>query len=394
MKNGKSKMEYANLSDCCEIIAGQSPPSTTYNRDGNGLPFFQGKADFGEIYPQVRFWCSSPVKIAREGDILISVRAPVGPTNINNVESCIGRGLSAIRPNGSVAQKYLLHYLRSIEKKLADKASGSTFSAITQKDLKNIQIPLPPLPVQQKIAAILDAADLHRQKTKTLIEKYDQLAQTIFQEMFGDFESNPFGFEQTTLGEYLSEKNSIKCGPFGSQLKIGEYIENGIPVYGIDNVAKNKFIEAKPKFITEEKYNDLKAFHVNKNDILITRTGTVGRTCLAPSLTKAVIGPNLLKIRIQRKGLSSVFLCFAFNYSESIKKQIEMFSPGATVAVYNTTNLNKLRILVPPLSLQDQFVNRIQLIEAQKERAQKAFEKGEQLFNTLLQRAFKGELVN
>jgi len=155
MKNGKSKMEYANLSDCCEIIAGQSPPSTTYNRDGNGLPFFQGKADFGEIYPQVRFWCSSPVKIAREGDILISVRAPVGPTNINNVESCIGRGLSAIRPNGSVAQKYLLHYLRSIEKKLADKASGSTFSAITQKDLKNIQIPLPPLPVQQKIAAIL-----------------------------------------------------------------------------------------------------------------------------------------------------------------------------------------------------------------------------------------------
>jgi len=212
--------------------------------------------------------------------------------------------------------------------------------------------------------------------------------------MFGDFESNPFGFEQTTLGEYLSEKNSIKCGPFGSQLKIGEYIENGIPVYGIDNVAKNKFIEAKPKFITEEKYNDLKAFHVNKNDILITRTGTVGRTCLAPSLTKAVIGPNLLKIRIQRKGLSSVFLCFAFNYSESIKKQIEMFSPGATVAVYNTTNLNKLRILVPPLSLQDQFVNRIQLIESQKERAQKAFEKGEQLFNTLLQRAFKGELVN
>ncbi|NLB03718.1 MAG: restriction endonuclease subunit S, partial [Bacteroidales bacterium] len=192
-------IEWKNLGDVCTIVAGQSPPSSTYNQKKKGMPFFQGKADFGKIYPNVRFWCASPVKIALPGDILISVRAPVGPTNINNIKSCIGRGLSAIRPGKNLDQKYLLHYLRSIENKLADKASGSTFSAITQKDLRAIPIPLPPLETQKKIAAILDAADAYRQKTKALIEKYDELAQSLFLEMFGDPVKNEKGWEEKAL---------------------------------------------------------------------------------------------------------------------------------------------------------------------------------------------------
>lgn len=255
------------------------------------------------------------------------------------------------------------------------------------------KIPLPPLDTQKKIAAILDEADKLRRLDEQIIKKYDALVQSLFLDMFGDFVLNPYGFVQSTLGELLPEKNSIKCGPFGSQLKIGEYIEEGIPVYGIDNVAVNKFKDAKPKFISEKKFKQLKAFDVSCKDILISRTGTVGRTCLAPNVDNAVIGPNLLKVRIQNDKLLPIFLSFAFNYSPSIIKQIEMFSPGATVAVYNTGNLKKLKILVPPVELQTQFVSRFNEIDSQKAQAQRSLKKSEELFNSLLQKAFNGELV-
>jgi len=135
--------EKVKLSDVCEIIAGKSPPSLTYNNSGIGLPFFQGKADFGDNYPKVRMWCSEPNKISKPKDILLSVRAPVGPTNLCNVESCIGRGLAAIRSNGKTDSKYVYYYFKSIEPVLSTKGNGSTFSAITIGDVKDLQIPLP-----------------------------------------------------------------------------------------------------------------------------------------------------------------------------------------------------------------------------------------------------------
>src|SRR5688572_23161889 len=128
-------MEVVSLENIAEIIAGQSPPSETYNLDAIGLPFFQGKADFGELYPSIRMYCSKPNKIAKPNDILLSVRAPVGPTNLAHVESCIGRGLSAIRPGKKVDTKFLLYYFRYFEKELVSKSRGSTFDAITQEQV-------------------------------------------------------------------------------------------------------------------------------------------------------------------------------------------------------------------------------------------------------------------
>lgn len=124
------------LQDCATIIAGQSPESKYYNSTGEGIPFFQGKADFGELYPKVRVYCSSPTKIAQYNDILLSVRAPVGPTNLSPGTVCIGRGLAAIRPDDSLDLKYLLYYFRYFETQLSAKGTGTTFKAINQKLIK------------------------------------------------------------------------------------------------------------------------------------------------------------------------------------------------------------------------------------------------------------------
>ena len=104
-----------HLKDCCTIIAGQSPESKYYNTDGIGLPFFQGKADFGELYPTIRVYCSQPTKVAEKDDILLSVRAPVGPTNLAPCRVCIGRGLTAIRPSEVLLTRYVLLFFRYLK---------------------------------------------------------------------------------------------------------------------------------------------------------------------------------------------------------------------------------------------------------------------------------------
>lgn len=144
------------LEDCCDVILGQSPPGHTYNSDGIGLPFFQGKAEFGDLYPTPEKWCSEPNKISEPGDILISVRAPVGPTNLTPVTSCIGRGLAAIRAQGEIETRYVLYALRNSESDLQANATGSTFSAITGKTLRGHNILLAPLPEQRRIVAEIE----------------------------------------------------------------------------------------------------------------------------------------------------------------------------------------------------------------------------------------------
>ncbi|MCP4418457.1 MAG: hypothetical protein GY805_17705, partial [Chloroflexi bacterium] len=144
------------LSEACYIELGQSPPSSTYNTDGIGLPFFQGKKEFGDIYPTAVKWCSEPKKIAEVGDVLISVRAPVGSTNLNREKSCIGRGLAAIRPNDDMSNLYFLYLLRYIQQELVDQATGTTFQAISGKVLREQKIPLAPSKEQHRMVAEIE----------------------------------------------------------------------------------------------------------------------------------------------------------------------------------------------------------------------------------------------
>lgn len=180
------------LQDCATIIAGQSPESKYYNSTGEGIPFFQGKADFGELYPKVRVYCSSPTKIAQYNDILLSVRAPVGPTNLSPGTVCIGRGLAAIRPDDSLDLKYLLYYFRYFETQLSAKGTGTTFKAINQKLIKNLEIPIPPLNEQSRIVAHIEELFSELDKAvDTLKTTKEQLAvyrQAVLKDAFSDFE--------------------------------------------------------------------------------------------------------------------------------------------------------------------------------------------------------------
>ncbi len=139
-----------------DIILGQSPPSSTYNYERIGLPFFQGSKEFGAIYPEINRWCSEPIRIAEKGDVLISVRAPVGDTNICPEKACIGRGLAAIRQKGCVQNRFILYLFRAMKNTFIRQGTGTTFDAITGTRLRSTRIPIPPELEQQEILTILE----------------------------------------------------------------------------------------------------------------------------------------------------------------------------------------------------------------------------------------------
>jgi type I restriction enzyme S subunit len=193
------------LGEVACLMMGQSPEGTTYNDKGLGLPFYQGKSDFGDVYPKARTWCSAPIRIAEDADILISVRAPVGPTNLAVERCCIGRGLAAIRPITKLIERdYLWYFLKYAEPVLVAKGQGSTFEAISGSDLSQLEVLLPKIVHQRRIAANLKsqftALEQARNSAQLQLNELTNLANAIIRQSVEHSDTAP-----TKLGDVLDE---------------------------------------------------------------------------------------------------------------------------------------------------------------------------------------------
>ena len=202
-------MEIKNLNEVCMINMGQSPDSSSYNDKKEGLAFYQGNADFGEIHPTTRVWCNNPIKIAEKDDILISVRAPIGSMNIANEKCCIGRGLASIKPidKNECNQNYLYYFLESKVPYMQSKGTGSTFKAINKGILTSLQIKLPNIREQEKISSIISKIKAQIHNKKLQIRKYDELVKSQFIEMFGDRLKNTKHWDEKELKECVDFYN-------------------------------------------------------------------------------------------------------------------------------------------------------------------------------------------
>jgi len=165
------RWEQLALADIAVVVQGQSPPGHTYNTSRVGLPFLQGKAEFGAAHPVPVKWCSRPQKTAAPGDVLISIRAPVGPTNLADQHYCIGRGLAAVRPLASIQAEYLLHYLRHTVGLLVERAKGTTFDAIGGDQLREHPVLLPPLGEQRRIVEAIESYLSRLDEAAALLER-------------------------------------------------------------------------------------------------------------------------------------------------------------------------------------------------------------------------------
>jgi len=173
--------EILSLSKISQINMGRSPPSKDCNERGVGLPFYQGNAAFGSKYPGPKTWCNLPEKIADEGDILISVRAPVGEIYVAPHKCCIGKGIAAVKAKG-VHDEFLYQSMLMRRKTLQGLAKGHRFGAINLRELSELLIPLPPFSEQKKIGEILTTVAVAIEKTERIIDKTEQLKKFLTEE--------------------------------------------------------------------------------------------------------------------------------------------------------------------------------------------------------------------
>ncbi|MCI0412183.1 restriction endonuclease subunit S [bacterium] len=190
-----------HLGDVAEIIMGQSPDGANYNFDGRGLPLVTGAGQFGDKYPRPLQFSTAGSKVSRAGDIIICIRATIGDLNWSDREYYLGRGVAVIRSGAELHPEYTWRAVHWKKKLLESRATGSTFKQVKREDLEKLELPLPSLPEQRRIAAILDKADELRAKRYDSISKVQEMIKAQFIEIFGDPVGNSKGWEVKKLVE-------------------------------------------------------------------------------------------------------------------------------------------------------------------------------------------------
>ena len=353
------KMKLIALKDVCKINMGQSPNSSNYNDYGDGMPFFQGNADFGERYPITRVWCNTPTKIAQAEDILISVRAPIGALNYAKEECCIGRGLAAITPDrNKVSQDFIYWALKGKKAELNDKGNGSTFKAISRKILEQTMIPDINFEQQHKCAENLEKIYGIIQNRRKELLALDDLIKARFVEMFGDPVSNPKGWDMVELGELTG---------IGSSKRIfeKEYVSEGIPFYRtkeIVELSKGNSISTE-LYITEERFAEIKEqYGVPKaGDLLISAVGTIGIIWIVDGKNDFYFKDgNLIRVDSSDKFDSVYMKNLLENLIVEYKKQM---SSGTAYAALTISGLTKMKVYDVPMELQNQFADFVRQVD-------------------------------
>jgi len=431
------------LGEIAEVILGQSPPSSSYNEDRKGLPFYQGKLEFGRLHPTPRKWCTASKKIAQEGDVLISVRAPVGPTNVCPAESCIGRGLAAIRGLGGIGTLFILYLLRAFENEIARKGTGTTFSAIGGDQLKKLEVPLPPLNEQVRIVAKLeelfarlDAGVEGLRKVKAQLKCYRQAVLKYAFEGKLTEEWRKTHEEQiepaSKLLERIKQERKEKLGTKYKELppidaseppklpeswlsiRLGEISErmqygtsekaspkpSGIPVLRMGNIQEGKIVFDGLKYFHED-WSQLNEFLLNDGDVLFNRTNSaelVGKTAVyREHLPKAVFASYLIRVQTDKTVYIPEILSFFINSFYGRRYISSVVSQQVGQANVNGTKLSLMPI--PLMQHQEQIVIQqeiercFSIADEMEEATKQSLKQAELLRQSILKVAFEGKLV-
>jgi type I restriction enzyme, S subunit len=399
---------YAKVIDLADVLMGQSPPSETYNDERIGLPFFQGKAEFTDLYPVVRKWCNVSTKIAEPNDILMSVRAPVGSTNIANIQCCIGRGLAAIRYTH--CYKYLFYHFRLIANELDKKGTGTTFRAISGDVLKNTEIPISPLSEQQRIVAkieeLFSSLDKGIESLKTAQAQLKVYRQSVLKWAFEGKLTNenvkegelPKGWEEKSLGNVIKTID----GDRGSNYpKKNEFFADEFCLFlSTKNVREDRFVFDENIFITKEKDAVLRGGKLILNDVVITTRGTLGNVALYTEripYKNVRINSGMLILRITDEKLDFTYL-MKFISSPIFGKQLKEKQSGTAQPQIPANVLRGIIIPIPPkISEQNRIVDeiesRLSVCDKIEESISTSLLQAEALRQSILKKAFEGKLV-
>ena len=363
----KNNWQIKKLGEVCDVIAGQSPEGIFYNSNGKGLPFYQGKKEFGEKYiEEPRIWTTKITKKAQKNDILMSVRAPVGPINFSTQEICIGRGLAAIRPNEKVNYNFLFYFLLSKQDGIIGNA-GAVFASINKYDIENLNIYISSLPEQHRIVKILDDVFEKIAKAKENVEKNLQNSKELFESYLQNIFSNPGkDWDEKNLGEFIKLE-------YGKPLDKKDRNSNGkYPVYGANG---------------EKDRSD--KFYYNHSTIIIGRKGSAGEM----NLTEDKFWPLDVTyfVTFNDKKFDLKFIYFLL-LTLKLTKLAKGVKPGI-----NRNEVYSINVFVPGLLEQKQIVAKLDALSAETKKLEEIYKKKladlEELKKSVLKKAFSGGVI-
>lgn len=389
------KWPILKISDFAEVITGGTPSTNIKEYWENGtIPWLNSGELNQEIirssgnYITEQGLLNSAAKVMPINTVLIALTgATTGKTGLLTFEACANQSVTGILPSKIHFPKYLYYYLTFIRKKVISDAYGGAQKHISQAYVKNLQIPLPPLPVQRRISEILDTADALRRMDLELLAKYDELAQSIFIDMFGDPVRNEKGWE---IGTIRDLSNEVKYGTSSPSSENGKYPYlrmNNITYSGEWDFSNLKYIN-----LTESEFNK---YSIQKRDLIFNRTNSkelVGKTAVFNLDDKMVIAGYLIRVRTNPKG-NPYFISGFLNsiFGKAILQGMCKNIIG--MANINAQELQSISIPIPPIKYQNEYESNFLCIKEMKELAMNSYKKSNLVFNSILQKSFSGELV-
>ena len=331
----------------------------------------------------------SGIKIIPKNTVIMSFKLSIGKVAITPKEmysneaimSFIDKGVLKIEP---VYLYYLLMH-KDWDTGTNKAVMGKT---LNKASLSQMAVNIHGYSEQLEIIKALDAASSIIAARKQQLTELDNLIKARFVEMFGDLANPSCLWETIKLADACTSADDIKCGPFGTQLGKGEYVDSGVAVWEIPQI--NAAFKACPThFITEEKATQLKAYSLVPGDIAMSRKGNVGRCAIFPDeYVDGIIHSDVLRIRVNEQKVNPVFMMYQLHFSSAVINQIEMVSSGAIMAGVNVTKLKQIYVHIPPKKLQDQFASFVKQTDKSKVAVQKALDEAQLLFDSLMQKYF------
>lgn len=399
--------KWATVNEVSHVVLGQSPPGSSYNDVGRGSPFFQGKAEFGSLYPEVRKWTTDPKKQAAAGSVLVSVRAPVGPTNIAPFDCAIGRGLAALHPLGGIGTEYLLWAMRHTGNALAKQGTGSTFDAVTGAQLKTHCLPISPLAEQVRIVNAIEKhfsrIDAVESAARTALAKLDTLRRTVLTAAFSgrlvkplnprrgpdglpeDWQCLSVGdVSDVQLGRQRSPNNHY--GPhMHPYLRAANITWNGIDLNDVKEM----------NFDPSEANN----FELCAGDILLNEASGSPNEVGKPAIWRGEIEPCYFQntlLRVRTRGPLIHYLYWHFHFLARLGKFGEA-GRGVNIRHLGKQGLVNFPIIIAPLHEQKRIVATIDehfsRIDAAKSSLERCLQRCSTLRRAVLAAAFSGRLV-
>lgn len=400
-----SELAFAPLARFAEVVMGQSPGADLCNTEERGLPFLQGCAEFGARHPRSDVYCSPPLRVAKAGSVLISVRAPVGTMNYADQDYCIGRGLGAFKAKPSVSNTvFLKHAVELNAAYLHRRSQGSTFAAVSTDDVKTVPIPVFKPEKQEKIASILTGIDTAIEKTEALIAKYQQIKAGLMHDLFtrgmlpnGQLrpprEQAPELYQETAIGWIprgwsVAAIEKVLTKIIDYRGKTPEKTVSGIPLITAKNVRMG-YIDPEPReFIAESAYANWMTRGIpNKGDVLFTTEAPLGNVAQVPSDDRVAFAQRAIILQ-PSEVIEATFLAYRL-MTETTQNAISRLASGSTALGIKQSEFRKVCIAFPnAIAEQREIARRLHaidnLIDAQRNAQNKLHSKKSGLMHDLL----------